>query len=135
MQQRVVTVAALVLAFALALDAGTFVRDFTQADGPPEGWVITGPTVTVASGVLNLTVGSAAEVGTVVGVGGQGAWFDRIDRIEAQIAFPGDTTVWPFDHGGVFFCAQAPAGRYGTTWCAATRVLPSGARLRARPTG
>ena len=115
MQHRVAAVAVVVLALALALDAGTFVRDFTQADGPPEGWVITGPTVAVVSGVLNLTVGSAAEIGTVVGVGGQAAWFDRIDRIEAQIAFPGVTTAWPFDHGGVFFCAQAPAGRYATT--------------------
>ena len=45
--------------------------------------VSTGGTLAPGNSVGTLTVGSAAEVGTVVGVGGQGAWFDRIDRIEA----------------------------------------------------
>ncbi|MGQ9589056.1 MAG: PKD domain-containing protein [Planctomycetota bacterium] len=91
------------------------VEDFEQPDGPPEGWVVTGPSVTVESGTLVLQAQGSVEVGTVVGVGGQPLWIDRFVRIEAQIAFPGDTGSWPFDHGGIFFCAQAPAGRYGTT--------------------
>ena len=135
MQHRVAVIAVGVLALALALDAGSYVRDFTQADGPPEGWVITGPTVAVESGVLTLTAGSGVEVGTIIGVGGQPVWFDRIDRIEARIAFPGVTTAWPFDHGGVFFCAQTPGGRYTTTcyvidYLAKDDATPSEGRFR-----
>ena len=113
-----------ILAVALgSASAATWTEDFEQADGPPEGWVVTGPTVEVQSGQLTLTPGSAAEVGVVVGKGGQPVWFDRLESIEAQIAFPGVTGLWPFDHGGVFFCAQSPAGRYQST-CYVIDYLP-----------
>ncbi|HNR98304.1 MAG TPA: PKD domain-containing protein [Planctomycetota bacterium] len=111
---RLAVALALVVALGSAA-AGTLIEDFTQADGPPEGWVVTGPTVEVRTGQLILTPGSAAEVGVVVGKHGQPTWFDRLDGIEAQITFPGNTLAWPFDHGGIFFCAQVPRGRYQTT--------------------
>ncbi len=113
-----------ILAVALgSASAATWTEDFEQVDGPPEGWVVTGPTVEVQSGQLTLTPGSAAEVGVVVGKNGDPVWFDNLEGIEAQIAFPGVTAAWPFDHGGIFFCAQTPAGRYQST-CYVIDYLP-----------
>jgi len=95
--------------------ADTYSENFDRPDGPPQDWVIVRPSVTVESGQLVLAPAGAGEVDVFAGQGGMGLWFENVTRIAFDISYPGDPTSWPFDHGGVIFCAQSTNGRYGTT--------------------
>ncbi len=95
----------------------TWTEDFAQADGAPEGWTVVAPTVTVESEKLALAALNGVEVGTVAGDAFGPIWFDTVTHIEFDLAFPGVTAAWPFDHGGVVFCGQSPVARYNGNSC------------------
>ena len=95
--------------------AATYTEDFTQADGPPTNWVVVVPTVTVESGQLTLTPAIYEDVMSYAGEGGTGLYFEELTHIEFDISYPGEPASWPYDHGGIIFCAQNTATRYGTT--------------------
>ncbi len=109
-----------VLAFLVTplawVGAAIYTEDFTQDDGPPAGWVIRAPNVNVEAGALTLTPGGAGEVDAYAGRGGVGLHFDTITHIEFDISYPGEPLAWPYDHGGVIFCAREMTTRYGP-WC------------------
>lgn len=93
----------------------TYTEDFTQDPGAPEDWVVLNPAVLVEDGQLTLAPSNGAEIGAAVGDAGVGIYFDEITHIEADIAFPGETAGWPYDHGGITFCGVNAAGRYSNT--------------------
>ena len=96
--------------------AATYTEDFSQADGPPADWVVVIPTVAVESEELTLTPSAIWEdVVSYAGQSGAGLYFEELTHIEFDITFPGEPVSWPYDHGGIIFCAQNTATRYGTT--------------------
>ncbi len=93
----------------------TFTDDFERADGPLVDWVEVDPSAVIEAGQLALTPPDGTEGIAMMGKEGEFLYLDGIARIEFDISYPGDAFVWPFDHGGLIFCAQNPAGRYRTT--------------------
>ncbi len=97
-------------------DTLTFTDDFERADGPLTEWFQVSATTQIEAGQLMLTADGGGGV-ALLAEEGQPVRFDEVSHIEFEIAYPGDTAAWPYDHGGIVFCAQTPEGRYGTSSC------------------
>jgi PKD repeat protein len=111
---------------------GTYTDDFTQADGPAEGWAVLVPSVTVQSGALVLKApGTDAEACVLVGSGGSPGQFETIVSIEFDLTL-GSADISPLHHGGMMFCAQSVGGRYATT-CYVVDYLDGNFRLYDMP--
>jgi hypothetical protein len=87
--------------------AATWTQDFAQSDGPPEGWAVVQPDASVVGEVLDLAPSGPGEPHVFAGLGGNALWFDEVTEIECDLTFPGAAPTWPYDHGGVIFCAQS----------------------------
>ena len=114
MKRMAVVVCVLGLVAGVA-GAALYTEDFSQADGPPEGWVTLHPTAQVIGGELSLTPGGAGEPQVFVGHAGEPIYFDSITGIAFDMAYPGNPSAWPFDHGGVLFCCQMIGDRWMNT--------------------
>jgi PKD repeat protein len=88
----------------------TFCEDFAQPDGPPESWPVAWGRVLVENEMLTLAYFPTAAAGENDTYGGK---FAKVTRIECDLTFPGKGMEWPYEHGGIIFCAQRDdAGRY-----------------------
>ncbi len=113
---RLLFVVFVLVLFPLHAAAATYTDNFERADGPLTEWIQLTPTAQIQSGQLNLTATGGGGI-ALLGMGGQPVRFDDVNHIEFEIAYPGETAAWPYDHGGIIFCAQTLGGRYDTSAC------------------
>ncbi|MBN1420594.1 MAG: hypothetical protein JXP34_17605 [Planctomycetes bacterium] len=94
-----------VAGLATAASGATYMEDFAQVDGAPDGWFIVAPTVNVESEQLTLYPTAGVEVDTIAGQERAGLWFENITHVEFDISYPGGTASWPYDYGGLILSA------------------------------
>ena len=91
----------------------SFREDFSgEADGDPEDCIVAAPTVKVSGEQLYLAATAGVEPHAWLGYQGGPLEFSEIARINFTIRWGPAASVPILRHGGVVFCAQAPASRW-----------------------